>query len=99
MGGQFLSKKQVTGQLIFVGFIFLLGIGYITLNLQVQHTQTLKSRNEAELKNLRADYTSKAAKLQNRSSREQIKVLLEQNGSTLKTPEHPAYRVKKVEQN
>lgn len=94
LGGQFLSKSKMTGQWLFILYLFLLILLYITINLGVQKTQLAQSKNLRDLKNLKADYTSKAAKLQNQSSREQIKTKLQENGSTLKSPVHPAYIIK-----
>lgn len=94
LGGQFLSKSKMAGQWLFILYLFLLILLYITINLGVQRTQLAQSKNLRDLKNLKADYTSKAAKLQNQSSREQIKTKLLMNGSTLKSPVHPAYIIK-----
>ncbi|MGM9773654.1 MAG: FtsL-like putative cell division protein [Candidatus Egerieousia sp.] len=95
LGGQFLSKDKVSRQWGFILYIFLLILLYITINLGVQKTQLAQSKNLRDLKNLKADYTSKAAKLQNQSSREQIRTKLIENGSTLKNPTHPAHVIEK----
>ena len=97
LGGQFLSSKQLAGQWVFIIYIFFLIFLYITINLAVIKTHKDTSRVQRELKNLKADYTSKEAKLQAQSSRGQIKLRLQESGSTLKDPTSPAYRVKRME--
>lgn len=97
LGGQFLTRRQLAGQWVFILYIFVLIFLYITLNLAVINTQKASSRNARELKNLKADYTSKEAKLQAQSSRSEIKLRLQQSGSTLKDPTEPAFRVKKYD--
>ena len=95
LGGAFLTRSQMAGQWVFILYIFLLIFLYITLNLAVINTQKASSRNLKELKNLKADYTSKEAKLQAQSSRSEIILRLQQSGSSLKDPTEPAKRVKK----
>lgn len=95
LGGAFLTRSQMAGQWVFILYIFLLIFLYITLNLAVINTQKASSRNLRELKNLKADYTSKEAKLQAQSSRGEILLRLKESGSTLKDPSEPTRRVKK----
>ena len=95
LGGAFLTRSQMAGQWVFILYIFGLIFLYITLNLAVINTQKASSRNLRELKNLKADYTSKEAKLQAQSSRSEIILRLQQSGSSLKDPTEPAKRVKK----
>lgn len=97
LGGQFLTRRQLAGQWFFILYIFVLIFLYITLNLAVINTQKASSRNARELKNLKADYTSKEAKLQAQSSRSQISLRLKEQGSTIKDPSEPAFRVKKYD--
>ena len=97
LGGAFLTRNQMAGQWMFILYIFLLIFLYITLNLAVISTQKASSHNLKELKNLKADYTSKEAKLQAQSSRSEIIIRLEQSGSSLKDPTEPAFRVKKYD--
>ncbi|MCI1720290.1 MAG: hypothetical protein LKM37_04645 [Bacteroidales bacterium] len=94
LGGQFLSKKKMAGQWLFILYIFFLILLYITINLGIESTQLAQSKNQRELKNLKADYTSKAAKLQYQSKRGEIEQRLLDGGSTLKSPDKPAYRIK-----
>ena len=97
LGGAFLTRSQMAGQWVFILYIFGLIFLYITLNLAVINTQKASSRNQRELKNRKADYTSKEAKLQAQSSRSEIILRLQQSGSSLKDPSEPAKRVKKYD--
>ncbi len=94
LGGQFLSRQKITAQWLFILYIFLLILLYITINLGVEKTQLTQRRNQRELKNLKADYTSKAAKLQYQSKRGEVEQRLITLGSALQKPEHPARLVK-----
>ena len=99
-GGQFLIRENVSKSWPFIIYIVLLIFIYMSLNIVVVSTKKTKSKNSVEIKNLKADYISKEAKLQNQSSREQIIIKLKENGSTLQNPTHPAQKVKlKVDQD
>ncbi len=97
LGGAFLTRKSLASQWLFIVYIFLLIFLYITINLAVINTQKASSQNQREIKNLKADYTSKEAKLQAQSSRNEIEFRLRKSGSTLKNPTQPAFRVKKYD--
>ncbi len=97
LGGAILTRSLKARQWVFILYIFLLIFLYITLNLAVINTQKASSRNLRELKNLKADYTSKEAKLQAQSSRSEIILRLKESGSTLKDPQEPAFRVEKTD--
>lgn len=89
-GGQFLSKMRMTGQWIFILYLFFLIIIYISINLGVTKTQLTQRRNQRELKNLKADYTSKTARLQYSSKQGEIEIKLKALGSKVGKPEKPA---------
>lgn len=95
LGGQFLAREKILSQWKFILFLFGLTILYITLTLQVEKTQLTQIRNQREIKNLKSDYTSKAAKLQYASKRGEVELRLINQGSNLKKPIKPARRVKK----
>ena len=94
LGGQFLLNLGVTKRWFFALYIFILIIIYITLNLRVADTNIKIRRNQVALKNLKADYTSKSAKLQYQSRQGEIERRLSATGSDVKRPEHPAALVK-----
>lgn len=97
LGGQFLSRQRTTTQWLFILYIFFLILLYITINLGVEKTQLTQRRNQRELKNLKADYTSKAAKLQYQSKRGEVEQRLIDLGSALEKPITPAKMVKQPE--
>ncbi|MBR4882633.1 MAG: hypothetical protein IKU18_02015 [Bacteroidales bacterium] len=89
-GGRFLSRVKMTGQWMFILYIFLLVIIYISINLGVAKTQLTQRRNQRELKNLKADYTSKTARLQYSSKQGEIEIKLKALGSNVQKPDRPA---------
>ena len=70
---------------------------FISINLGVEKTQLTMRRNQRELKNLKADYTAKAARLQYLSKRNEVEGRLATQGSKLQKPSDPAKTVKIVE--
>ena len=60
-------------------------------------TQLSQRRNQRELKNLKADYTSKTAKLQYQSKQGEVELRLQAAGSKVEKPKHPAKLVKRAE--
>ena len=88
--GHFLSKMKMTGQWFFILYVFFLIILYISINLGVAKTQLTQRRNQRELKNLKADYTSKTAKLQYSSKQGEIEAKLKVIGSKVGKPDKPA---------
>lgn len=89
-GGQFLSRVRMTGQWVFILYLFILVLIYISINLGVAKTQLTQRRNQRELKNLKADYTSKTAKLQYSSKQGEIEIKLKNMGSKIGKPVKPA---------
>jgi len=89
-GGQFLSRMRMTGLWMFILYLFILVIIYISINLGVARTQLTQRRNQRELKNLKADYTSKTAKLQYSSKQGEIEIKLKELGSNVQKPDKPA---------
>lgn len=92
-GGAWLKKKMAS-QWPFILYVFFLAIVYISINLGVEKTQVTQRRNQRELKNLKADYTSKAASLQNQSKRGEVETKLIRLGSPLHKPSRPARLIK-----
>lgn len=96
LGGQFLSKQRMAGQWVFILYLFSLVLAYITINLSIESTQLSIRRNQRELKNLKADYTAKAARLQYLSKRNEVEIRLIEHGSNLQKPVNPAKEVKLI---
>lgn len=95
LGGQILSRSKVNQY--FILYLFALILIFISINLGVEKTQLTMRRNQRELKNLKADYTAKAARLQYLSKRNEVEQRLITQGSRLKRPQDPAKAVKLVE--
>ena len=95
LGGQILSRLKTVDQ-YFIIYLFCLVIAFITFTLGVEKTQMAMRRNQRELKNLKADYTAKAARLQYLSKRNEVEIRLQQHESKLEKPADPAKAVKLV---
>ena len=85
-----MSRMKMTKQWIFILYLFVLVLIYISINLGVTKTQLTQRRNQRELKNLKADYTSKTARLQYSSKQGEIEIKLKALGSKVGKPEKPA---------
>ena len=93
LGGQILNRLKTVDQ-YFIIYLFVLVIAFISINLGVEKTQMTMRRNQRELKNLKADYTAKAARLQYLSKRNEVEERLKKHNSALHKPETPAKAVK-----
>ena len=95
LGGRILSRLRKVDQ-YFILYLFALVIAFISINLGVEKTQLTMRRNQRELKNLKADYTAKAARLQYLSKRNEVEARLIQQQSKLEKPKDPAKTVKLI---
>jgi glycosyltransferase involved in cell wall biosynthesis len=68
------------------------------INLGIAKTQLTQRRNQREIKNLKSDYTSKAARLQYQSKQGEVEIRLKAAGSKVEKPKQPA-RLVKLPQN
>ena len=93
LGGRILSRLRKVDQ-YFILYLFALVIAFISINLGVEKTQMTMRRNQRELKNLKADYTAKAARLQYLSKRNEVEERLRKHNSSLYKPVTPAKAVK-----
>ena len=98
LGGQILSRLKTVDQ-YFIIYLFGLVLAFISINLGVEKTQMTMRRNQRELKNLKADYTAKAARLQYLSKRNEVEDRLEKHSSSLHKPVNPAKAVKLAKQH
>ena len=98
LGGQILNRLKTVDQ-YFIIYLFCLVIAFITFTLGVEKTQMSMRRNQRELKNLKADYTAKAARLQYLSKRNEVEDRLEKHSSSLHKPVNPAKAVKLAKQH
>ena len=92
LGGQILSRSKVNQY--FILYLFALVLIFISISLGVEKTQLTRRRNQRELKNLKADYTAKAARLQYLSKRNEVEARLGKHESKLQKPTDPAKTVK-----
>lgn len=97
--GKILLQEWTIKKALFAAYIFFLIIIYITINIWVQNTQVQIRKNQTILKNYKADYTSKTAKLQFESKRGEVAEKLKELGSTLQNPTKPAISVKGENEN
>ena len=95
LGGQILNRLRTVDQ-YFILYLFALVIAFISINLGVEKTQLSMRRNQRELKNLKADYTAKAARLQYLRKRNDVEARLVQQESRLEKPKDPAKTVKLI---
>ena len=98
LGGRILDRLKKVGQ-YFIIYLFGLVLAFISINLGVEKTQMTMRRNQRELKNLKADYTAKAARLQYLSKRNEVEDRLEKHSSSLHKPVNPAKAVKLAKQH
>jgi hypothetical protein len=93
LGGQRLLNSGILQHTRYVLYIFFLVIVYISINFGMERSLLIERKNHRELKHLKADYTSKSAKLQYQSKREEVEKRLASLNSTLKAPVNPPERV------
>ena len=94
MGGQILIHSGILQQLGFVLYLFALVIFYISLNFNIESKLITERHNQRELKNLKADYTGKRARLLYMSKKTEIERRLTESGSELKSPSNPPAYIK-----
>lgn len=93
MGGQILLHSGILQQAKFVIYIFVLIILYISINFGIEKSLLTERRNQKEIKNLKADYTSKSSKLLYQSKRVEIEKRLFEHNSRLIKPTEPPRRI------
>lgn len=82
--------KDVLGRDIwFVLYVFVIIIMYISVNFGVERTQLAIRKNQLELKNLKAEFAGKTARLQMLSKRGEVIQRLAKQNSTLINPVSP----------
>ncbi len=90
LGGQFLSQMNLKRHGVFILYIFILIIAYITINFNVEATLVKQRNNQLELKNLKSNYTSKVARLQDQSKQGTVEQRLIATESKVEKPKTPA---------
>lgn len=90
LSGKFLEKNLSKKSICLIVYVILLTIAYMSINFLIDGTLIESRKNQLEIKNLKSDYTSKAAKLQYLSKRGEIELQLVEKGSKLSKPTTPA---------
>lgn len=90
LGGQFLSRMNLQKHGFFILYLFALVIAYITINFNVEATLVKQRNNQLELKNLKSNYTSKVARLQDQSKQGTVEQRLIATESKVAKPKTPA---------
>lgn len=93
LGGQILLSTGILKQARFVLYVFVLIILYISINFGIERSLLVERRNQKELKHLKADYTSKSAKLLYQSKMVEIEKRLLEHNSKLVKPTDPPRRI------
>lgn len=91
--GRIIDRNNFTKRWKMILFIFVLFFLYITYNSIYDKAAIRNIQNEKTIKNLKADYDTKSAKLLFMSKRDKIEEMLIYKGSELRKPENPAYRI------
>ena len=85
--GDLLLNNKVIKEWKFILYIFILIFLYISKNFGMEKSLLAERTNTRILKNIKADYTSKSARLLYVSKRNEIEKLLTEKNSLLKTSE------------
>ncbi len=85
--GDLFLNETVIKEYKFIIYVFLLIILYISKNFGMEKSLLNERNNTKTLKNIKASYTGKAAKLLDLSKRSEIEKLLKERNSSLKKPE------------
>lgn len=91
--GEFILNKSTAREYKFLIFIFFLVLIYIGKNNLMEQTFIRERSNIKTLKNIKADYTSKASKLLELSKRGEIERLLKERNSNLQKSDIAPYVV------
>lgn len=85
--GDFLTVINAHKNVPFILYVFVLIIAYITINLLIEKTMTIRENNAEIIENLKIDYTHKSLEVVSIDTRSKVEEMLRANGSSLKKPE------------
>ena len=74
-------------------YVFVLVILYITLNLLIEKSMTIRQENDRIIEELRIDYTQKSLELVSIDTRSKVKEMLEKKGSDLEEPRQAPVKI------
>lgn len=90
-GGRLVLRNVVSKQILFILYIFVLIIFYISLHNAVEKTRLENYKAQKEIQTLHAKYVRLNAELMRLSQRQEVEAQLKAKGSTLHAPENPPY--------
>lgn len=91
--GDFLTVIKADRNIPFILYVFVLIILYITINLLIEQTMTVRQENERIIKELNIDYTQKSLELISIDTRSKIEEMLREKGSSLEKPKTAPVRI------
>lgn len=91
--GDFLTYIKADRHIPLILYAFLLIFTFITLNLYIEKTMTIKQENEKIIEELKIDYTHKTLDLVSISTRSRVQNMLKDAGSKLKAPDTPPMNI------
>ena len=91
--GDFLTVIKADRNIPFILYVFVLIILYITINLLIEQTMTVRQENERIIKELNIGYTQKSLELISIDTRSKIEEMLREKCSSLEKPETAPARI------
>ena len=91
--GDFLTAIKADRNIPFILYVFVLVILYITLNLLIEKSMTIRQENDRIIEELRTDYTQKSLELVSIDTRSKVKEMLEKKGSDLEEPRQAPVKI------
>lgn len=91
--GDFLTYIKADKHIPLILYAFLLVFTFITLNLYIEKTMTVKQENEKIIEELKIDYTHKTLDLVSISTRSRVQNMLKEADSKLKAPDTPPMNI------
>lgn len=88
--GKFLMKLDIGRYFIHIVYTFFLMIMVIWFSLKVDDTLTRYETNQKQIKELEIEHSNMEFELRTLNRRMAIEELLQEKGSNVKAPEHPA---------
>lgn len=93
-GGEYITKKGVDRQILFIFFCFMLISLYLIWSLWVEDRMALINKNEKVIEELKIEFHEKDLKLTGLDQRTRIEKMLKSNGNnTLHAPQDPPKRI------
>jgi hypothetical protein len=94
LSGDILLLLRVDKALPYILFLFILGWANIFLNYTIEQTMVKVEKNKDILEDLKNEHSEKVYKFVKAGKQSNIKIMLENAGSDVTTPEKPARIIK-----